>query len=251
MNLHENICSTKEINSKRFTVNEHNEWMLNIQNIYKRMRFASENGFYVTFCHVPLIVYPNVYSPDFFTDSFWFSKNLLSCIKRDSSILEIGTGTGIISIMLAKNGAKRIIATDKVHAAVENARANVLKHGLSHIIKVNEGDIYNPIATFEKFDYIFWAHPFNNSPVLVTDPLLCTGLDYNYNCLRDYIKNAKYYLKQKGKLLIGTGDSADLETMKEIAYQNNYIMNLLKEETLPLEYGKPLPINYRIYEFIN
>ena len=58
-------------------------------------------------------------------------------------------------------------------------------------------------------------------------------------------------MNQNGKLLIGTGDSADLETIREIANNSNYYMNLLVAESVPLEYGKPLQIEYRIYEFVD
>jgi release factor glutamine methyltransferase len=229
---------------------ENGFWLDNIYDIYKRMKDKVSRP-YLTNCHISLVVHPGVYSPDFFTDSFWFSNHLPNCINLDSNILEIGTGTGIISIILAKKGARKVVATDIVPSAVENAKVNINIHKLDNIIEVREGDVYCPIKNNEKFDYIFWAHPFNNSPYPISDTLLRTGFDYNYNSLRSYIENAKRHLNQNGKLLIGTGDSADLLTMREIANNSNYYMNLLVAESVPLEFGKPLPIEYRIYEFVD
>lgn len=236
---------------KKFAERRNNIWIQNIENIYSRMCLVSEKGIYEAYCHTKIVVYPGVYSPVFFTDSFWFTKHLLAIIRKDTSILEIGTGTGIISIMLGKNSARKIVATDIVPAAVENTKANVRIHKLENIIEVREGDVYFPIRNTEKFDYIFWAHPFNNSPYPITDPLLRTGFDHNYNSLRSFIEGARNHVNQNGKLLIGTGDSADLETIREIANNSNYYMNLLVAESVPLEYGKPLQIEYRIYEFVD
>lgn len=225
------------------------KWMENIFNIYRRMKTASKIGNYETKCHIPLIVYPNVYSPDFFTDSYWFSEHVPKIANEGSAILEIGTGTGIIAIMLALAGVNQIVATDVVPAAVENAKANIDRHSLSDAISVREGHLFSALKPHEQFDYIFWAHPFNNATAPILDPLLATGLDHNYNNLREYIANARRHLNKGGKLLLGTGDSADIKTMQEIAIENNYEMILLHNEVVPLEYDHSAEIDYRIYEF--
>lgn len=235
---------------KKYRSKDARNWMENIFKIYQRMNDASKTGIYEATCQIPLSVFPNVYAPDFFTDSYWFSKHLPNILRKGASFLEIGTGTGIISILLAMDGKRNITATDIVPAAVNNARANIERHNLQDCISVREGHIYSVLKPDERFDYIFWAHPFNNSPIPVVDPLLGTGLDHNYNNLRDYIKNARKHLNKGGKLLLGTGDSADIETMLEIAKENNFEMQLLKSEVVPLEYGRPAIIEYRIYEFI-
>jgi release factor glutamine methyltransferase len=245
------IIEIKEITNNDIEYPECSKWLKNIEKIYNRMRKDSVNGIYESFCHFPLYVYPDVYSPSYFTDSYWFAKHLVKQIPDKATVLEIGTGTGIIAIKLGLDSSRKIIATDIVSTAVKNAKANVKRYKLEEIISVRKGDIFNPIKKDEKFDYIFWAHPFNNSPLPIDDSLLRTGFDYNYNSLREYITGARNHLKKNGKLLLGTGDSADLKTINEIASQNNYVMNLLINERIPLEYGRPLPIEYRIYEFVN
>lgn len=250
MKLLKNIQRHHVITGRRYFNGDRKLWLENIYGIYEEMRAATNRANYEAYCHLPLFVFPNVYAPNFFTDSFWFSKHLPKIIRKDSSILEIGTGTGIIAIMLALDGARKIVATDIVPVAVDNARANIDRHKLRDIISVREGHVYSPLKPHEKFDYIFWAHPFNNSPSPVLDPLLCTGLDYNYNNLAEYIENATKHLKKGGRLLLGTGDSADIETMWNIAIENDYEMKLLKKEVVPLEYGCPMVIELRIYEFI-
>jgi len=63
-------------------------------------------------------------------------------IKSESSALDIGTGTGILSIILAKRGIKKIIATDSSLRAVACAQINVQSHHLQEIINVQQVDLF-------------------------------------------------------------------------------------------------------------
>lgn len=53
---------------------------------------------------------------------------------RNKTVMEIGTGSGVIALYAAKLGAKKVIATDINEKAIENVRLNAEKLGLSHII---------------------------------------------------------------------------------------------------------------------
>lgn len=251
MKIIDNNSTNTGLAGRIFNNEEYKFWLNNIYDIYRKMREKTMYGQYETYCIIPINVFPSVYAPDLFTDSYWFSTQLTKLIQKDSSILEIGTGTGIISIILALNGIKKIVATDINQISIKNALSNINRYKLSETISTRVGNVYEPLRGNIKFDYIFWAHPFNNSPIPVSDPLLITGMDYNYNSLRQYIKDARKFLNIGGKLLLGTGDSADIETMYKIAKENNYKMNILYKEKVPIEYGKKLEIEYRIYEFID
>jgi release factor glutamine methyltransferase len=214
-----------------FSLYEKEKWLKRIYNIYEDMKLKSKNGKYeVKIRNYPFVVYPNVYAPQLFSDSLWFSEELPQIIKN-KSLLEIGTGTGVIGIFCALKGAK-VVLTDINHDAVKNAKENVKKYDLD--ISVREGNLYEPLEESEKFDYIFWAHPYNNSEEFVDDMLLRSGFDHNYAGLESYIKNAKKYLNNEGKLLLGTGDSADIETITQIADKEGYSIEILKESEMLL-----------------
>jgi len=71
--------------------------------------------------------------------------------KKGLSVLDVGTGSGILSIVAAKLGAKEVRGIDIDGAAVENAIENVEKNhvsGLVRIIKGRIGDLQ------KKFDLI-------------------------------------------------------------------------------------------------
>jgi len=71
--------------------------------------------------------------------------------KRDLSILDVGTGSGILSIVAAKLGAKEVWGIDIDRGAVENARENVEKNHVSDVVKIRKGSIG---GLHKKFDII-------------------------------------------------------------------------------------------------
>jgi ribosomal protein L11 methyltransferase len=61
--------------------------------------------------------------------------------KRGLSVLDVGTGSGILSIIAAKLGVKEVWGIDIDGVAVENARENVEKNDVSDIVKIRKGSI--------------------------------------------------------------------------------------------------------------
>lgn len=230
--------------AREFSPAEKERWRSVIFGIYHKMR-ATREPYEIQCGDLSLTVLPNVYAPKFFTDSLWFAQQLPDIVGK-KSLLEIGTGTGIIAIFCARNGA-HIVATDINPDALKNARINAARHHLA--ISVREGSLYEPIEPDEKFDFIFWAHPFNNWETPVDDMLLRSGMDYHYEGLKGYIAGAKNHLDHNSKLLLGTGDSADLKTIASVAKENGYSLKLLRETDMSLEEEGNNMIKYLLYEF--
>lgn len=61
--------------------------------------------------------------------------------KKGLSILDVGTGSGILSIVAAKLGAKEVRGIDIDGAAVENAIENVEKNHVSDLVRIKKGRI--------------------------------------------------------------------------------------------------------------
>lgn len=233
--------------ARRFSQQERIRWLEGISDIYSRMRTRGDGGPYEVECHVPLAVFPNVYAPDLFTDSWWFADTLPRIIGK-KSLLEIGTGCGVIAVVCALRGAF-IVATDVNPYAVANARENVKRHASENSVSIRQGDMYSPLCPGEKFDYIFWSHPFNNWPTPVRDLLFRSGMDHGYQNLRTYISRAEEHLAPSGRLLLGTGDSADLEEIQAIAADSGLDVELIDSTRMALEYGGKAEIRYLILEF--
>src|SRR4030043_791889 len=61
--------------------------------------------------------------------------------KKGLSVLDVGTGSGILSIIAAKLGAKEVWGIDIDGGAAENARENVEKNHVSDIVRIRKGSL--------------------------------------------------------------------------------------------------------------
>jgi methylase of polypeptide subunit release factors len=196
---------------------------------------------------IKLVNFPNVFSPKYFTDSFWFAEEV-SMIVKDISLLEIGSGTGVVSLFAGLNGAS-IACTDINPEVVRNTDFNLKQHEISGQCLL--GDLYAPLKPGTKFDYIFWNHPFFESDVMIEDILLRADFDYQYEGLKRYLAEGHKYLNSNGQLLLGTGNAARLERLEEICEELNLKTKILRTIVMPVHPGSELINDYRIYEIKN
>lgn len=153
---------------------------------------------------------------------------LVDLIINDNSnnkkILDIGTGSGAISLALSKNlKDSKIIGVDISKNAIDLANENKIKLNINNV-EFKESDIFSNIE--EKFDIIVSNPPYINKEdfekldnKLYYEPqnALYGGEDGLY-FYKKIIKNAKNFLNKNGKIYL------------EIGYnQKDYISNLLEE----------------------
>ena len=109
-----------------------------------------------------------VYIPS--DDTFLLAENL--DIKEGQSVLEIGTGSGLVS-MYASRLTDDITATDINYNALELAEENFKKNNID-TIKLEFGDLFEPVKD-KKFDVILF-----NTPYLPTEEEDIIDSDLNY-----------------------------------------------------------------------
>lgn len=72
-------------------------------------------------------------------------RNIEKFLKHDDSVLDIGTGSGILSIASAKLGAKRVVGVDLDPVAVTVAKENIELNQESEKIEVFHGNLLSTI----------------------------------------------------------------------------------------------------------
>jgi len=114
------------------------------------------------------------------------------------SVLDLGTGSGILAILASKLGAKRVVATDisrrAVSAAIDNARLNGVDN-----IEFRLGYLYEPVRE-EVFDLIICNPPMTPSPRPL--PRYTWGGSDGRRIIEPVIMGASSHLKDRGRLLI-------------------------------------------------
>lgn len=189
------------------------------------------------------IVYPDVFSPKYFHDTEIFASHVP--ITPGQSFLEIGPGTGVISITAANKGAQRVVGIDINPRAVVNTHANILAHHLEDQVSVRRGDVYSALTEYEKFDTIFWNVPFG----LVLDNEL-SDLEKSiyspgYESIERFIKEAKRHLNPFGKLLIGFSSTLGrLELVQKFCDEAGLALKLLYKE----ESEEVHPVKFELFE---
>lgn len=83
--------------------------------------------------------------------TYLLSKVLLDIDLIDRTVLDVGTGTGILGILASKKGAKSIIGTDIESGACENAIENIARNNVLNF-SVLEGNL--DVVPNEKYDVI-------------------------------------------------------------------------------------------------
>ena len=187
------------------------------------------------------VVYPNVFSPKYFKDSEFFAKEVPIIDGED--VLEIGSGTGIISVFTKIKGARKVVALDINPNAVKNTKENAKINKVK--VDVRESDVYSALKEGEKFDTIFWNTPFaftNKKRVSVLEKSVA---DPGYKATAKFIKEAKDRLKKNGRLLIGFSSTlGHINLLKSLLNKYKYRIKLIKQ----IKSKEVYPVKFEIFE---
>ncbi len=117
----------------------------------------------------------------------------------DKTVIDIGSGTGILGIVMAKYGAKKVIMSDISKPSVENSIQNVEKFGLKNKVEVVKGNLFENIK--EKADLIVWNIPFFPGTPPKGDTISASMM-MPPELFEKFLKESKNYLKPNGKIII-------------------------------------------------
>ncbi|MEO6583727.1 MAG: 50S ribosomal protein L11 methyltransferase [Ferruginibacter sp.] len=115
----------------------------------------------------------------------------------DKTVLDFGTGTGILAIMAKKLGAKKVVAIDKDEWSINNAKENFNANNCNDIILLQKDSLdYSDKKEFEQYDVIL--------------------ANINLNVISDSITGLKQISKPSTQLLL----SGFLKTDEQIVINN-------------------------------
>ena len=190
-----------------------------------------------------IIIHPGVFSPKHFRGWETFTRNFPRF--EGQRILEIGCGTGITALYLAKNGAEYVVAVDISEAAVANTEANMHGNGVANM-EVRISDVFSNVDANERFDIIYWNLPFiyvpaSYEPASILERSL---FDPGYVTTERFLAQATRFLKQGGRLVVGLGDFADLERFFSLTDRYGYRWRCLaREKSMEIN-----PVEFHLYE---
>lgn len=123
-------------------------------------------------------------------------------IESDSRILDVGTGTGLIALMLAqRNASADIVGVDISHEAVDEARDNFLNSPWAKRLSVTEGDVCS-FESNEKFDHIVSNPPYFVDSLHSPDSLRTMARHTSSLKFEDLVTSAVRLLRPGGRLSV-------------------------------------------------
>ena len=156
-----------------------------------------------------------------------------------SRVADLGTGTGIIAVSIAKFIEDVIIyATDISKKSLQIALKNAQKHGCKNKIIFLQGDLFEPFIGIIKKNSLdgiisnppyIDSHDFESLPPEIKDnePKVALsggidGLDY----YRKIIKKSPHYLKKNGFMALEVGFNQSKIVKELIIKENNFNQNI-------------------------
>jgi len=125
-----------------------------------------------------LTVLPSVFHPKVFVTSGFFAEFLQSLDLAGKSVVEIGTGSGVLALSAAKAGAASVLALDINPAAVEAAQLNAERNGLKQVTAL-ESNLFSAVPASTQFDVIISSPPsFSGEPRDTADRAWHAGPGY-------------------------------------------------------------------------
>lgn len=194
-------------------------WYAVFKLYYRKARVVTVRG-------IEIKLLPSVFHPTLYLSTEILLDYILDLKLNNQSVLELGTGNGLISLYLAKHSDLEIHASDINPAAITGINENASKNGLE--IKTYVSDLFDDIPG-KAFDHIFINPPFYKKEIDDNAGFAFFAgkeMEYFYK-LFSQLKGT--HLKNSTVLFVLSENAAIIE-IESIAEEHGFEMKLEKKE---------------------
>jgi hypothetical protein len=178
-----------------------------------------------------------------FETVFWDPRDTVSLRNRimntslvkGKAVLEIGTGSGLLSLCCLHAGASRVTATDVNRSAIDNAAYNAGLLGFDdrldlRLVPLDDPGAFSVVGDSEKFDVIISNPPWENGqPTSIEKYAL---YDEGFQLMRSMFRGLNDHLTPDGKVLLAYGCVDAIKTTQRLAEEHGFEMNVLDDRNL-------------------
>lgn len=141
-------------------------------------------------------------------------------LVKGKEVLEIGTGSGLVSLCCLRAGAARVVATDVNPAAIRNATYNARNLEVDERFEVRQVPLEDPsayrvIGPDERFDLIISNPPWEDQQAESIDEYAL--YDARFALLESMLSGLQLHLKPGGKALLAYGAVSGVERILELS----------------------------------
>lgn len=129
-------------------------------------------------------------------------------VKKDAIVYDVGCGSGILSIVAAKLGAKKVIGIDIDDLSVKTSKENVKINGVEEIVEIVKGNLLDNVS--------------GKADIIVSNIIA--------EIIINMIPNLKDYLIHNGIFIASGIITEKLEKVKEALVNNGF--SIVEEKTM-------------------
>jgi release factor glutamine methyltransferase len=176
-----------------------------------------------TFKGIRLRIPPGVFHPGFFFSSKYLLRFLAEQPLKDRSFLELGAGSGLISLFAARQGAI-VTATDINPAAVSCLKRNRALNALP--MEILHSDLYAAIPR-QVFDIVAVNPPYyRKQPANDAERAWYCGPDGEY--FDAFFSGLGYYIHDRSDVWMVLCEGCDLEMIRTMAARYGWALELVR-----------------------
>ena len=183
------------------------QWQLQRQQLFKSV---PPEGRKVRYLDKEFLVYPDTFWP--FADSLPLVKHFQ--VTPGESVLDVGTGSGVIGIFACYRGAARVVGVDINPAAIRSATHNAQMHGFAGTMEVMQSNLFEALGD-ERFDVITANLPFRNK--LAHDVVAMSQWDTDFRTNTRFFEGVGRHLRPKGRIYFVQSNFGEIEAMMRLA----------------------------------
>lgn len=173
---------------------------------------------------VRVTVFQGVFHPGLFYSTKFLIDYVLTQPLKDKSLLELGCGTGLLSIIATQNGAA-VTATDLSYRAIENITFNAKKNRVA--IEIIYSDMFDRIER-KPFDWIVINPPYYARSVKTEEELAWhCGEEFEY--FKRLFSTLKDYTHSTTQVIMVLTLGCELDKIVEIAKSHQFRFELIRE----------------------
>ncbi|MDC8756105.1 methyltransferase [Janthinobacterium fluminis] len=182
-------------------------WQKGRQKLFKGV---PETGKTIRYLDKDFLVYPNTFWP--FTDSQPLVRHFR--VRRGESVLDVGTGSGVIAVFACYRGAGRVLAVDINPAALKSASHNAARHGFGATMEVRRSDLFEAVGA-EQFDVVTANLPFRDKPA--HDVVAQSQWDTDFQTNTRFFADVGRYLKPGGRIYFAHANFGAVAAVRKLA----------------------------------
>ncbi|CAM3858981.1 methyltransferase [Roseateles saccharophilus] len=182
-------------------------WQAQRQRLFKSV---PPEGRKVRYLDKEFLVYPDTFWP--FADSLPLVRHFK--VGSGESVLDVGTGSGVIGVFACYRGAGRVVGVDVNPAAIRSATHNAQAHGFAGTMQVLQSNLFEALGD-EQFDVITANLPFRNKPA--HDMVAMSQWDTDFKTNTGFFEGVGRHLKPKGRIYFVQSNFGEIEAMKCLA----------------------------------